>query len=148
MARRLFTASGYRFLGRRFRFRCDAFNFTGLGSWNMYCIRRRSSGTQRWQTVAYCRCAKLEATFDRTTHLMVCVQASRNPQPMSFGRCSRRRCAGPGWEPGWWTPVTIQKPTIGTSGVRSFIPAAIGRPSSKPHSGHYRRQMKRQLYKR
>jgi hypothetical protein len=33
-------------------------------------------------------------------------------------------------------------------GVRSFIPATAGRPSPKPPSGRYRRQMKQRLNKR
>ena len=34
-----------------------------------------------------------------------------------------------------------------TCGVRSFIPATIGRPTTKPPTGRYRRQMKQRLNK-
>jgi hypothetical protein len=34
-----------------------------------------------------------------------------------------------------------------TCGVRSFIPATIGRPTNKPPTGRYRRQMKQHLDK-
>ena len=35
-----------------------------------------------------------------------------------------------------------------THGVKSFMPATLGRPSAKPPTGRYRRQMRRRLDKR
>lgn len=154
-ARHLFTATVHRFLKRRRRVRRAAFDSTGLecGHRSLYYIRRRNGSLKRWQTVAYSRYAKLEAAFECRSHLMVGVLVGRGPRPDTdrFAPLlddTRRRVriqdaladAGYDSEPN-------HRYARDTCGVRSFIPATIGRPTIKPPTGRYRRQMKQRLNK-
>jgi hypothetical protein len=154
-ARRLFRATVRRFLGRRQRLRRVALDSTGLdcGHASRYYIRRRNAGETQWKTVVYSHYAKLEAAFDCRSHLMVGMLVGRGPQP------DTNRF------------VPLLKDTLATSrpetaladagydsepnhrfarehcGVRSFIPATIGRPTDKLPTGRYRRRMKQRLDK-
>jgi hypothetical protein len=156
VARRLFRASVHRFLKRRKRIKRAALDSTGLdcGHASRYYVRRRSRGTTQWQTVAYSRYAKLEAAFDCQTHLMLGVLASRGPRvdtdrfvPLLDATLANVRIdaalADAGYDSEANHVYARQK-----RGVRSYIPAQIGRPSSKPPSGRYRRQMRQRLNKR
>jgi hypothetical protein len=154
-ARRLFTTTVHRFLKRRRRVRRAAFDSTGFecGHRSLYYIRRRNGSLKRWQTVAYSHYAKLEAVFECRSHLMVGVLVDRGPRPdtdrfVPLLDDTRRRVriqdaladAGYDSEPN-------HRYARETCGVRSFIPATIGRPTSKPPAGRYRRQMKQRLNK-
>jgi hypothetical protein len=154
-ARRLFTTTVHRFLKRRRRVRRAAFDSTGLecGHRSLYYIRRRNGSLKRWQTVAYSRYAKLEAAFECRSHLMVGVLVGRGPRPdtdrfVPLLDDTRRRVrirdvladAGYDSEPN-------HRYARESCGVRSFIPATIGRPTTKPPTGRYRRQMKQRLNK-
>jgi Transposase DDE domain len=154
-ARRLFTTTVHRFLDPRRWVRRVAFDSTGLdcGRRSLYYVRRRNGSLKRWQTVAYSRYAKLEAAFDCSSHLMVGVHVGRGPRPdtdrfIPLLDDTRRRVhladvladAGYDSEPN-------HRYARETCGVRSFIPATSGRPTTKPPTGRYRRQMKQRLNK-
>jgi hypothetical protein len=154
-ARRLFRTTIRRFLGRRRRLPRVALDSTGLdcGHASHYYIRRRASITGPWQTVTYTYYAKLEAAFDCQSHLMVGVLVGRGPQPDTDR-----------FRPLLEATVANVRPQSALAdagydseanhcyareahGVRSFIPATIGRPTDKPPTGRYRRQMKQRLNK-
>jgi hypothetical protein len=152
-ARRLFRATVRQFLGRRRRVHRAAFDSTGLdcGHRSTYYVRRRAKGENRWQTVLYSRFAKLEASFDCASHLMLAALVGRGPRPDSdrfvpLLDATRTEVhldaaladAGYDSEPN-------HRYARETCGVRSFIPATAGRPTEKPPSGRYRRQMKQRL---
>jgi hypothetical protein len=156
IARKLFRASVRRFLKRKKRVKRAALDSTGLdcGHASRYYVRRRSRGSKEYQTVTYGRYAKLEGAFDCQSHLLIGVLVGRGPRP----------------DTDRFVPLlddSLQNVKIGSAladagydseanhvyarekrGVRSFIPAEIGRPTSKPPSGRYRRQMRQRLDKK
>lgn len=154
-ARRLFRTTVRRVLKRRRRVPRAALDSTGVdcGHASRYYVRRRHGTTKQWQTVAYSRYAKLEASFDCATHLMLAALVGRGPRvdtdrfvPLLDATLANVRIdvaladAGYDSEPN-------HRYARETHGVRSFIPATAGRPTTKPPSGRYRRQMKQHLDK-
>jgi transposase len=154
-ARRLFRSSVRRFLRRRRRVQRAALDSTGLdcGHASRHYIRRRNGYTKQWQTISYSRYAKLEATFDCGTHLMIGVLARRGPQPDSDrfvplldATLANVRVASALADAGYDSEAN-HRHARERRGVRSFIPARHGRPSAKLPSGRYRRRMKQRLNK-
>jgi Transposase DDE domain len=154
-ARRLFNATIRRFLKRRHRLKRVAVDSTGLecGHRSLYYVRRRHGTTKRWQTVAYSRYAKLEAAFDCQSHLMVAALVGRGPRPdinrfvplldavlSQVDVDSVLGDAGFDSEPN-------HRYARDRNGVRSFMPATHGRPTTKLPTGKYRRRMKQRLNK-
>jgi hypothetical protein len=155
-ARRLFRGTVRRFLGRRRRLHRAALDSTGLdcGHASRHYIRRRNGVAKQWQTVAYSYYAKLEAAFDCTSHLLVGLLVGRGPRPdtdrfvplldatlANVRLDSALADAGYDSEPN-------HRYAREHRGVRSFIPASIGRPTAKPPTGKYRRRMRQRLNKR
>jgi hypothetical protein len=156
VAKKFFRATVHRFLKRRKRVRRAALDSTGLdcGHASRYYIRRRNGTQKRWQTVVYSRYAKLEAAFDCQSHLMIGVLASRGPRvdtdrfvPLLEATLANVQTDAALADAGYDSEANHVYARQ-TRGVRSFIPAKIGRPSSKPPSGRYRRQMRQRLNKR
>jgi Transposase DDE domain/Transposase domain (DUF772) len=154
-ARRLFAATVRRFLGRRRRVRRAALDSTGLdcGHASRYYIRRRNGAKKQWQTVAYSRYAKLEAAFDCWTHLLVGVLAARGPRvdtdrfvPLLDAALTNVRITAALADAGYDSEPN-HRYAREDCGVASFIPATAGRPTTKPPTGRYRRQMKQRLTK-
>ena len=155
LARRLFRTTVQRFLKRRRRVRRAALDSTGLecGHASRYYIRRRNGAAKQWQTVAYTRYAKLEAAFDCDSHLLIGVLAGRGPRPDvdRFVPLLNTTLGN--------VPIDVALADAGydsesnhryareTCGIKSFIPATIGRPTAKLPTGRYRRQMKQRLNK-
>jgi hypothetical protein len=154
-ARRLLGATIRRHLGRRRRVPRAAFDSTGLdcGHRSLYYIRRRSATSKRWQRVAYSRYAKLELAVDTVNHVVLACLVGRGPRPdtdryvpllkATLGQVrvdATLADAGYDSEPNHQYARDVQ-------GVRSFMPATIGRPTTKPPRGRYRRQMKQRLNK-
>jgi Transposase DDE domain len=155
-ARRLFRTTVRRFLGRRRRLRRAALDSTGLdcGHASRHYIRRRNGVAKQWQTVAYSYYAKLEAAFDCASHLLVGLLVGRGPRPdtdrfvpllddalANVRLDSALADAGYDSEPN-------HRHAREHRGVRSFIPARIGRPTAKPPTGKYRRRMRQRRNKR
>lgn len=154
-ARRLFRTTVARFLRRRRRLKRMALDSTGLdcGHASRYYIRRRNGVAKHWQTVTYSRYAKLEAAFDCSSHLMVGVLVGRGPRPdtdrfvpLLDGTLSNVQVDSALADAGYDSEAN-HRYARETCGVRSFIPATIGRPTSKLPTGHYRRRMKQRLDK-
>ncbi len=154
-ARKLFRATVRRFLRRRKRVKRAALDSTGFdcGHASRYYIRRRSRGTKQWQTVAYSRYAKLEAAFDCRTHLLIGALVGRGPKPDTdrfvplLDATLENARVGSALADAGYDSEANHVHAREARGVRSFIPAEIGRPSPKPPSGRYRRRMKQRLNK-
>jgi hypothetical protein len=154
-ARRLLRATIRRHLGRRRRVLRAAFDSTGLdcGRRSYYYVRRRSATNKKWQRVTYRRYAKLELAVDSVNHVVVGCLVGWGPRPdtdryvpllkMTKGNVRVEATladAGYDSEPNHRYARDEQQ-------VRSFIPATAGRPTTKPPTGRYRRQMKQRLNK-
>jgi hypothetical protein len=154
-ARRLLRTTIRRHMGRRRRVQRAAFDSTGLdcGHRSFYYIRRRCATSQRWQRVAYSRYAKLELAVDTVNHVILASLPGRGPRPDTDRFVPLLKAtvqevrleaaladAGYDSEPNHQYARDVQ-------GVRSFMPATIGRPTTKPPTGRYRRQMKQRLNK-
>jgi hypothetical protein len=153
--RRLFRRTIHRFLGRRKRLKRTALDSTGLdcGRASRYYIRRRARGTKQWQTVAYSRFAKLESAFDCESHLMVGVLVSRGPRPdadrfvpLLDNTLANVQVESALADAGYDSEAN-HRYAREQCGIRSFIPATIGRPTEKLPTGHYRRRMRQRLNK-
>jgi|SRR5215204_1705827 len=155
VARRLFRASVRGFLKRRRRVRRAALDSTGLdcGHASRYYIRRRNGTQKAWQTVAYSRYAKLEAAFDCDTHLLLAALVGRGPRvdtdrfvPLLDAALDQVRIGTALADAGYDSEAN-HRHAREARGVKSFIPAQIGRPSPKPPAGRYRRRMRQRLDK-
>lgn len=153
--RRLLAFTIRRHLKRRRHLRRVAFDSTGLdcGRRSYYYVRRRSATNKRWQSVLYSRYAKLELAVDTASHVIVAAIPRRGPRVdtdrfVPLLKATRRHVdvdavladAGYDSEPN-------HRYAREECGVRSFMPAKIGRPTTKPPSGRYRRRMKQRLNK-
>lgn len=154
-ARRLFRATVRRFLKRRRRVRRAALDSTGLdcGHASRYYVRRRHGAKKQWQTVAYSRYAKLEASFDCATHLMLAALVGRGPRvdtdrfvPLLDATLDNVQVRSALADAGYDSEPN-HRHAREKRGVLSFIPATAGRPTTKLPTGQYRRQMKQRLNK-
>ena len=135
------------------RVRHVAFDSTGLelGHRSAYHVRRRNGASKRWQTVDYSRFAKLEAAVDCRSHLLLAVLVGRGPRPdvNRFMPLLEATLANVRPEAGLadvgFDSEFNHRYARDRHGVRSFMPAKHGRPTAKPPSGRYRRQMKQRL---
>lgn len=153
--RRLLGATIRRHLKRRRRVRRAAFDSTGLdcGHRSYYYVRRRSATNKRWQRVAYSRYAKLELAVDTVNHVILAALAGRGPRPdtdrfvplLKATLCQVRLDAALA-DAGYDSEPNHQY-ARDEQGVRSFMPATIGRPTAKLPTGRYRRRMKQRLNK-
>jgi hypothetical protein len=153
--RQLLGATIRRRLPRRRRVRRAAFDSTGLdcGQRSTYYVRRRSAGNQRWQRVLYSRYAKLELAVDIASHVILAALPGRGPKvdtdrfvPLLEATLAQLRLDSALADAGYDSEPNHAY-ARDRCGVRSFIPAKIGRPTRKPPSGHYRRRMKQRLNK-
>lgn len=155
-ARRLLAATIRRHLKRRRRVRRAAFDSTGLdcGHRSAYYVRRRSATNQRWQRLTYRHYAKLELAVDTVNHVILAALAGRGPRPdtdryvpLLKATLQQVRVDATVADAGYDSEPNHQY-ARDQQGVRSFMPATIGRPTAKPPTGRYRRQMKQRLNKR
>jgi len=155
IAKRLFRTTVRRFLQRRRRLKRVALDSTGLdcGHASRHYIRRRNGTAKQWQTVAYSHYAKLEAAFDCTNHLMVGVLVGRGSRPdtdrfvpLLDSTLANVQIDSALADAGYDSEGN-HRYAREDCGVRSFIPAAAGRPTNKLPKGLYRRRMKQRLNK-
>jgi Transposase DDE domain len=154
-ARRLLRATIRRHMGRRLRVQRAAFDSTGLdcGQRSYYYVRRRSATSKRWQRVTYSRYAKLELAVDTVNHLVIGCLVGRGPRPDTNRYVPLLRATLGNVEvdatladAGYDSEPNHEYARDG-EGIRSFMPATIGRPTTKLPTGRYRRQMKQRLNK-
>jgi hypothetical protein len=154
-ARRLFHATVRRHFGRRRRTRRVALDSSGFacGHASSYYIRRRTRKESPWQTVAYSRYAKLEVSADCDSHVIVGVLTSRGPATdvnrfvplLDATRANvqpQQALADAGYD-----SEPNHRYARETCGIASFIPATLGRPTTKLPTGRHRRRMKQRLNK-
>jgi Transposase DDE domain len=154
-ARRLLRVTIRRHLKRRRIVPRAALDSTGFdcGHRSLYYVRRRCATSKRWQRVTYSRYAKLELAVDTVNHVVLASIPRRGPRPDTDRFVPLLRAtldqvnvdatvadAGYDSEPNHTYARDV-------CGVRSFMPATIGRPTTKAPSGRYRRQMKQRLNK-
>lgn len=154
-ARRLLGATIRRQLGRRRRVRRAAFDSTGLdcGHRSSYYVRRRCATSKKWQRVVYRRYAKLELAVDTVNHVVLACLPGRGPRPdtdrfvpLLKATLRQVRLDAALADAGYDSEPNHQY-ARDAKGVRSFMPATIGRPTTKLPSGRYRRRMKQRLNK-
>jgi hypothetical protein len=154
-AKRIFRGVVRSFLGRRRRLKRTAMDSTGLdlGRRSAYYVRRRQAGKPGKKRVLYSRYAKLEAAFDCRSHLLVAAIVGRGPRPdtdrfvpLLDATLEVVRPENMLADAGYDSENNHRYARV-TKKVRSYIPATIGRPTKKPPTGYYRRQMKQRLNK-
>jgi hypothetical protein len=153
-ARRLLETTIRRHYRRRRRTKRVAFDSTGLdcGHRSAYYVRRRNGAAKQWQIVAYHHYAKLEAAIDCSSHFILAALVGRGPRvdvdrfvPLLQATVPRLRPDGVLADAGFDSEPNHRYAR--QQGIRSFIPATAGRPSAKPLTGRYRRQMRQRLNK-
>lgn len=133
------------------------------GHASSYYVRRRAKGQAAGEKAAgkaagkpaqetrYKRFGKLEAVIDCADHLILAALAGRGPRPDAdrlvplLDEALTRVTIGALLADAGYDSEANHVYARETRGVRSVIPAEIGRPSPNPPSGKYRRLMKRNL---
>ncbi len=152
-ARRLFRRTVRRYFGRRRRGRRVASDPSGLdcGHASRYFIRRRARKGSPWRTVTYTRYAELEVAVDCASHVIVGVLAGRGPVPDVDRFVPLLDATVPDVRPArvvadaGYDSKPNHRYAWDRRGVASYIPPLLGRPTPKPPTGRYRRQMKQRL---
>jgi len=154
-AKRLFQGVVRTFLGRRRRLERVAMDSTGLdlGRRSAYYVRRRQAGKPGKKRVLYSRFAKLEASFDCRSHLLLAANVGRGPRPdvdrfvpLLDRTLEVARPTTVLADAGYDSEGNHRHARL-TRKVRSFMPATLGRPTTKPPTGRFRRLMKQRLNK-
>jgi Transposase DDE domain len=153
--RQLLHTTIRRRLPRRRRIRRAALDSTGLdcGHRSHYYVRRRSATNKKWQRVVYRHYAKLELAIDTASHVILAALPAQGPRvdtdrfvPLLDAALETVRIEAALADAGYDSEPN-HRYARERRGVRSFMPAKIGRPTGKPPSGRYRRQMKQRLDK-
>jgi hypothetical protein len=154
-AKSLFRGVVRRFLGRKRRIDRAAVDSTGmdLGRRSAYYVRRRHAGKPGKKGVFYSRYAKLEASFDCRSHLILAAFVGRGPRPdtdrfipLLDATLESARPKNMLGDAGYDSEGNHEHARL-KRGIRSFMPATHGRPSPKPPTGRFRRQMRQRLNK-
>ena len=117
-----------------------------------YFVRRRAKGRSHWQKTTYQTFPKLVLLADCSSHLVLAAMAERGPGPdiTHFERIVRqayRRArmetllADAGYDAEWAHRVARED-----LGIRTIIPAKIGRVTDRPPTGYYRRVMSERIH--
>ncbi len=146
---KLLTSSLRRHSPRRKRVKVVAIDSTGLESHHCsrYFVKHRSRIENLWQTTNDRRFPKLGIVCDSSTHLILAVQLSRGPSPdvdqlkelvlnARFVTPIGSRLADAGYD-----SESNHQYCRDVLHIKTIIPAAHGRPTSKPAKGNYRRLM-------
>lgn len=154
-AKELFRGVVQRFLGRRRRLKRAAMDSTGLdlGRRSAYYVRRRQAGQTGKKRVLYSRFAKLEASFDCRSHLIVGALVGRGPRPdvdrfvpLLDATLETVHPATMLADAGYDSEGNHEHARLKRK-VRSYMPATLGRPTPKLPKGRFRRLMKQRLNK-
>jgi hypothetical protein len=131
----------------------DATGFEA-GQVSPYFVRRRQRGQSKrknplFLTTTYTRFPKLNILGDCDTHLILACHPSRGPTPDGpdlptlIDRLPRDFAVEQLLADAGYDGEHHHRMLREDHGIRSLIPPKIGRPTSKPPSGYYRRLMKR-----
>ncbi len=147
--RALLDETARRQMGRRLRAPTAAIDSTGMecSSASAYFVRRRKKVGEAWKKVVYHRYPKLGVVCDVTSHFIFAYEARRGPKPdvdefesLVEQALTRIRITTILADAGY-DSESNHSFARDEHGIRSVIPAKHGRPTTKPASGHYRRQM-------
>jgi len=136
-------------MGRRLRVPTAAIDSTGLecSSASAYFVKRRKKVGEAWKKVVYHRYPKLGVVSDIDHHFIFAYEARRGPKPdvnefesLVEQALTRIRITTILADAGYDSEGNHSF-ARDAHGIRSVIPAKHGRPTTKPASGHYRRQM-------
>jgi hypothetical protein len=143
-------------MGRRQRVKTVAIDSTGLecSAASPYFVRRRKRVGEAWNQVVYHRFPKLSVVSDLTCHFIFACETRRGPRPdvdelKSHLQQTLTRIrvttllADAGYDSESNHAFAREK-----YGIRTVIPAKHGRPTTKPASGRYRRQMQTRFNRR
>jgi transposase len=138
-----------RHMGRRLRVATAAIDSTGLecSSASGYFVRRRQKVGETWNKVVYHRYPKLGVICDVESHFIFAYEARRGPKPdvnefrsTVTQALTRIRITTMLADAGYDSEGNHSF-ARDQNGIRTVIPAKHGRPTTKPASGRYRRQM-------
>ncbi len=155
-ARWLLSSSIHLAMPKRRNVKHLAVDSTGMqaGHVSPYFVRRRSRVENIWQTTTYRRFPKLAIACDTQSHLILSMHTSRGPRPdvdelagllddLVRGIRVSHLLADAGYD-----SEANHTYARHEHGIITTIPAKIGRPTSKPPSGYYRRLMRQTLHRR
>ena len=117
-----------------------------------YYVRRRGSASKQWQKLTYRTFPKAGILCDCASHMILAVVPSQGPGPdighfrAALDQARRRvRLVTLAADAGYDSEASH---AYGRQicGIRTLIPPLIGRPTSKPPRGYWRRQMKARLH--
>jgi Transposase DDE domain len=134
--------------------RLAALDGTGFESHHAssYYVRRRAAGGKSWQNISYRRFPKAGILCDTNSHLILAVVPGRGPKPdiphfrSALDQALSRVPIATLVADAGYDAEHAHRFAREERGVRLLIPAKIGRQTSKPASGHWRRQMQRRLH--
>jgi hypothetical protein len=117
-----------------------------------YFVKRRAKGRKDWQITTYRTFPKLALLVDCSSHMTLAAIPLRGPGP-DITHFERIVCQGyprvrvetllgdAGYDAEWVHEVARHD-----LGIRTIIPAGIGRPTDKAPTGYYRRLMSQRLH--
>jgi hypothetical protein len=114
-----------------------------------YFVRRRKRGESLWDTMTYTRFPKAGILCDCRSHMVLAVVAGRGPGPdiihlrQLLERARRSIHISVLLADAGYDSEASHVYCRERCGVRSIIPPKIGRPTSKPPSGRWRRYLSR-----
>lgn len=154
-AKQLLDASVKKFMGRRQRVDDVAIDSTGMSATcaSAYFVKRRSRENSPWKTMQYHRFPKLGVVCEVISHFILAYETRTGPKPdvnefesligKAHRRVKRRRIvADAGYD-----SESNHRFAREDLGLVSIIPPKHGRPTKKPATGKYRRQMQTRFNK-
>lgn len=144
---------------RRIKRRVDfgALDGTGFESRHVssYYVRRRESGGKfrgKWHSLTYRRFPKAGILCDCESHMILAIMPGHGPTPDSLHyrealrqACRRVKLVAFAADAGYDSEAAHEYARE-ECGIRSLIPALIGRRTDKPPSGYWRRQMRNRIH--
>lgn len=131
-----------------------AMDSTGMESHHVsaYYVRRRAKGGKTEQNTTYCRYPKMGVVCDCKSHFVLALVPGQGPGPdilhfrAALNQASKNaRIATLAADAGYDSEATHEYARK-QKGVRTLIPATIGRPTKNRLRGYWRRQMKSRLH--
>jgi hypothetical protein len=117
-----------------------------------YYVRRRANTAKYWQKLTYRTFPKAGILCDCASHMILAVMPGHGPGPdikhyrAALDEARRRvRMVALAADAGYDSEQSHEY-ARDECGIRSLIPPLIGRPTDKPPSGYWRRQMKARLH--
>jgi len=117
-----------------------------------YYVNRRASCSKYWQKTTYARFPKAGVLCDCASHLILAIVPGRGPGPdikhfrALLDQALRRVSIDTAAFDAGYDAEHAHQYARGERGVRTLIPATIGRPTAKRLKGYWRQQMRSRLH--